>query len=492
MLAEHRRVLLTLGVGVMIISAARSTRQSIVPLWAESHGIDAATTSVIFGISAAVDMLLFYPGGAIMDRFGRVFVAVPAMIVLGAWLRAVAADPHGDHDRSGGGAHGARQRHLGRHRDDPRCRRLARANRTQFLGGWRLCSDLGNAAGPLVISAVSAVAPLAAAAVTMGVLTWVGSGWLIKWVPRYAVHVRSPRSRDETIGNRRVMRRERAAGLGRLRDDRPRPDHDALIEVAALVTDAELNMLGDGVDLVIKPSPAALDQMGDFVRAMHDGSGLLAALDEGLSMREAEERVLDYVRQFVPEPRKAPLAGNTIGTDRAFLARDMADLRAARALPQRRRVQHQGTRPPLVSAGLLPGAGQVGQPPGAGRRPGVDRGAALLPGGRLRPASPARTAPTAKRDRRPAPGRADPRRTWTPRSLTARASERPQIELPSRDRYTSRCADGAGSCRRRRRVVGVAQLVEHLVVVQAVAGSSPVTHPKVLTGPGTCNSIPLA
>jgi len=100
---------------------------------------------------------------------------------------------------------------------------------------------------------------------------------------------------------------------------------DALIEVAALVTDAELNILGEGVDLVIRPEPAALNQMGDFVRAMHDGSGLLAVLEEGLGMAEAEERVLEYVRQFVPEPRRAPLAGNTIGTDRMFLARDMPD-----------------------------------------------------------------------------------------------------------------------------------------------------------------------
>src|SRR4051794_4933773 len=99
--------------------------------------------------------------------------------------------------------------------------------------------------------------------------------------------------------------------------------NDELIEVAVLVTDADLNVLGDGVDLVIKPSNKALEQMGDFVRGMHQASGLLTALDAGLSMAEAEQRILDYVRSYVAEPGKAPLAGNTIGTDRAFLARDM-------------------------------------------------------------------------------------------------------------------------------------------------------------------------
>lgn len=98
---------------------------------------------------------------------------------------------------------------------------------------------------------------------------------------------------------------------------------DALIEVAALVTDGELNVLGEGVDVIIKPSDVALTQMGDFVRTMHTSSGLLEQLAGGLTMAEAEERVLDYVREFVAEPRRAPLAGNTIGTDRAFLARDM-------------------------------------------------------------------------------------------------------------------------------------------------------------------------
>ena len=81
--------------------------------------------------------------------------------------------------------------------------------------------------------------------------------------------------------------------------------NDELIEVAALVTDADLNVLGEGVDLVIKPSNRALEQMGDFVRGMHEASGLLSLLS-GLSMAEAEQRVLDYVRTFVADPARPP------------------------------------------------------------------------------------------------------------------------------------------------------------------------------------------
>lgn len=103
---------------------------------------------------------------------------------------------------------------------------------------------------------------------------------------------------------------------------------DALIEVAALVTDSELNVLGDGIEVVIKPPAEALAQMGEFVRTMHENSGLLPLLDTGLTMSDAEEQVLTYIREHVPEPRRAPLAGNTIGTDRAFLARDMPTLEA--------------------------------------------------------------------------------------------------------------------------------------------------------------------
>jgi oligoribonuclease len=99
--------------------------------------------------------------------------------------------------------------------------------------------------------------------------------------------------------------------------------NDALIEVAALVTDSELNILGDGVDVVIKPDDAALAQMNDFVRDMHTRSGLLKELPAGKTMAEAETLVLDYIRKWVPDPRKAPLAGNSVGTDRVFLARDM-------------------------------------------------------------------------------------------------------------------------------------------------------------------------
>ena len=101
---------------------------------------------------------------------------------------------------------------------------------------------------------------------------------------------------------------------------------DALIEVAALVTDFELNVLGEGIDLVIKPSAEALDQMGDFVRTMHEKSGLLEELDAGLTLDAAEQQVLAYVKEFCTDGSRPPLAGNTVATDRSFLSRDMPAL----------------------------------------------------------------------------------------------------------------------------------------------------------------------
>ena len=103
-------------------------------------------------------------------------------------------------------------------------------------------------------------------------------------------------------------------------------ENDALVEVAALVTDFELNILGEGVDVVIRPTDEALAQMGDFVREMHTKSGLLTELADGVTMEQAQRLVLDYVREWVPEPRKAPLGGNTVATDRGFLARDLPEL----------------------------------------------------------------------------------------------------------------------------------------------------------------------
>jgi oligoribonuclease len=103
---------------------------------------------------------------------------------------------------------------------------------------------------------------------------------------------------------------------------------DALIEIACVVTDFDLTPLGDGVDLVIKPPAEALAQMDDFVRSMHEKSGLLEELDAGITLADAEQQVLDYVRQHCADGSRPPLAGNTVGTDRAFISRDMPALDA--------------------------------------------------------------------------------------------------------------------------------------------------------------------
>ncbi|WP_203739934.1 oligoribonuclease [Actinoplanes cyaneus] len=104
---------------------------------------------------------------------------------------------------------------------------------------------------------------------------------------------------------------------------------DKLIEVAALVTDPELNVLGEGVDLVIHADDAALDAMPPVVRDMHAKSGLTEEVRRSaLTMSEAEEIILAYVKEHVPNPRTAPLCGNSIATDRGFLARDMPALDA--------------------------------------------------------------------------------------------------------------------------------------------------------------------
>lgn len=106
-------------------------------------------------------------------------------------------------------------------------------------------------------------------------------------------------------------------------------ERDELCEVAVYITDFDLQLVDEeGCSIVIKPSDAALEQMNDFVTQMHTDSGLIDEIPSGVPVEEAQERVLEYVRRFVPAARQAPLAGNTIGTDRMFLARDMPELDA--------------------------------------------------------------------------------------------------------------------------------------------------------------------
>jgi MFS family permease len=185
---RHRRLLATLGLAVVLVGAVRATRQVVLPLWSEHLGFAPATTSLVFGISGAVDMLLFYPAGRLMDRRGRLWVAVPSMLVLGGAIAvlpltttltgvAVVAMVMGFGNGIGSGI----LMTLGADVAPP-------GNRAQFLGVWRVFQDSGAAAGPLVVSAVAAAGSLAAGIVTMGAAGVVAAGALARWVPRWSEH----------------------------------------------------------------------------------------------------------------------------------------------------------------------------------------------------------------------------------------------------------------------------------------------------------------
>jgi MFS family permease len=181
---EQRSVLSTIGVGVLVVSAIRATRQVAIPLWGQYLGLSPATISLIFGVSGAVDMLLFYPAGKVMDRFGRLWVALPSVLVLGAslalvpltqsawWLTAV-----GLLMGVGNGMSSGIVMTLGADLSPP-------DQRPVFLGVWRVFSDSGNAAGPFVISGVTALATLGAGIVSMGIVGVLGALWLGYWIPR--------------------------------------------------------------------------------------------------------------------------------------------------------------------------------------------------------------------------------------------------------------------------------------------------------------------
>ena len=187
-LVDHRALFATLGFAVLLVGATRGARQVVLPLWGEHLGLAPAATSLIFGLSSAVDTAVFYPAGKLMDRKGRLWVSVPSMIALGlsiavlplagsvGWF-AVVAMAMGLANGLGAGM----VMTLGADTAPP-------AVRAQFLGVWRLFSDAGAAAGPLVVSAGAALGSLVAGVVAAGGLGLLAAGVLQGTVPRWSVH----------------------------------------------------------------------------------------------------------------------------------------------------------------------------------------------------------------------------------------------------------------------------------------------------------------
>ncbi|WP_232667399.1 MFS transporter [Pseudonocardia sp. TRM90224] len=185
-LRTHRRLLGTLGVAVLAVGATRAARQVVLPLWAVHLGLGAAETSIVFGIAGAVDMALFYPAGKVMDGFGRLAVAVPSMLILGA---ATAVLPLTGEIVGltvvamvmslGNGIGSGIMMTLGADAAPP-------GNRLRFLSMWRLMSDTGNALGPVVVSVIAGVWALAAGIVAVGGVGLLAAAGLARWAPRYS------------------------------------------------------------------------------------------------------------------------------------------------------------------------------------------------------------------------------------------------------------------------------------------------------------------
>lgn len=183
-LGDHKRLFLTLGVGVLLVSAVRATRQAMLPLWGDHLGLEASVTSLIVGLSAGLDMLVFYPAGKVMDRHGRAWVAVPSMIIMGlamaftpmtsgatSFLIAALAVGFGNGIGSGiimtlGADHAPRH------------------GRAHFLGAWRLMSDLGAMGGPALLSLLAGALSLGAGIVVTGMLALAAAAQLARWIPR--------------------------------------------------------------------------------------------------------------------------------------------------------------------------------------------------------------------------------------------------------------------------------------------------------------------
>lgn len=182
---SHRRVLSTIGLGVVLIGMARQGRFIVVPLWAESVGVSNSGTALIFGIAGAAEVLLFYPAGSVMDRFGRVWVAVPFLLVLGLGM-VVLPLTHGFTAVAavstvmgvGNGLGSGIVQTLG-------ADAAPVAGRAQFLSAWRFLSLIGQNGAPLLVSAVTVVASLGAASVVLGLVVLAGAPLLARWLPAH-------------------------------------------------------------------------------------------------------------------------------------------------------------------------------------------------------------------------------------------------------------------------------------------------------------------
>src|SRR5690349_6937302 len=182
----YRRMLLTLGVAVLAIGAVRAARQVVLPLWAVHIGLSPEVTSLVFGIASAVDMALFYPSGKVMDRHGRLAVAVPSMLVLGGAMAMlpltgglVTLTVVAMVMSFGNGIGSGIVMTLGADVAPP-------DNRRRFLSMWRLMSDTGNALGPVVVSVVAGLWTLAAGIVAVGGVGILAAGGLARWAPKYS------------------------------------------------------------------------------------------------------------------------------------------------------------------------------------------------------------------------------------------------------------------------------------------------------------------
>ena len=264
----------------------------------------------------------------------------------------------------------------------------------------------------------------------------------------------------------RVASRERPTGVDRLRDDRSRPRGrraDRGRRPGHRLRPQRARRRRRHRHQAARPRRST--RWTTFVRDdARDAPACSRSSTTALTLAEAEEQVLAYIKEHCPDGSRPPLAGNTVATDRSFLARDMPDARGVPALPDRRRLLDQGAVAALVPPRLLQRADQARQPPRARRHPGEHRGAALLPRGRLR-------APARARQRH-GQARSPPSTAARSPGSTGDAGGDPRFRGPRSDpsRLSSRPDPGA-------LMVGVAQLVERRVVVADVAGSSPVTHP---------------